>query len=166
MPQAHTIAQSFIIPSLIGAVAGGIGTIHMTLFMLIAHKALPNWQQSALPPEKITDELAKRADIHLQKPQLLATSLTSHFGYGASMGSLYMTFVSKLKFSPLIKGSLWGLVIWGGSYLGWLPAGRFAAAGPNETQQRNALMIIAHLIWGSATGIVADQLNHQLNNSN
>jgi putative membrane protein len=166
MSQVHTITQSFTIPSLIGTIAGGIGTIPMTLFMLVAHKALPNWQKSALPPEKITDELAQRADMDLPKPQLRGASLTSHLGYGAGMGSLYMTFASKLQFPPLIKGSLFGLVVWGASYLGWLPAARFATTSQNETQERNLLMIIAHLIWGGVTGVIADQLNRQLNGDN
>jgi putative membrane protein len=160
MAQRLIRAQISLIPSIIGAVAGGIATVPMTLFMLMAHRVLPAWQQDALPPEKITGEMAERADVHLQKQQLLGASLVSHLGYGASMGSLYMLFSSKLKFSPLLKGSLFGLIVWSVSYLGWLPAGRFAASGPNETKQRNALMIVAHLIWGSVTGMVAAQISH------
>ncbi|GCF10726.1 DUF1440 domain-containing protein [Dictyobacter arantiisoli] len=154
-------ALSFTISSLIGAAAGGFATIPMTIFMLSAHKFLPNWQKDALPPEKITGEMTQRADITLPKTQLLGASLVSHLGYGASMGSLYMTFASQWKISPLLKGSLFGLAIWGGSYLGWLPAAKFEAAGTNEPSQRNLLMIIAHLIWGSVTATVADRLIHQ-----
>ncbi|GCE18648.1 DUF1440 domain-containing protein [Dictyobacter kobayashii] len=159
-------APNFTLPSLIGAVAGGIATIPMTFFMLAAHKALPTWQKDALPPEKITAEIAARADVSIDKPQLLGSSLAAHLGYGATMGSLYMTFTRKWAFPPLLKGSLFGLGIWVGSYMGWLPAANFAAAGTNETQQRNILMIIAHLIWGGVTGLLADQLENQLGEKN
>ncbi|GER87739.1 membrane protein [Dictyobacter vulcani] len=155
-------ALPFTFPSIVGAAAGGIATIPMSLFMLAAHKFLPDWQKDALPPEKVTGEVAERANIDLNKPALLGTTLTAHLGYGASMGSLYITFASKLKLPPLLKGSLFGVGVWAASYMGWLPAGKFLAAGTNETQERNMLMIIAHLIWGGVTGVVADQLEKQL----
>lgn len=159
MAQVLRRTQFSTLPPLIGAVAGGIATIPMTLFMLTAHKALPSWQKNALPPEKITNEMAERADIHLNKAQLLGASLVSHLGYGASMGSLYVTFASRLPLAPIIKGSLFGLIVWAGSYLGWLPAAHFATSGPGETRERNTLMIIAHLIWGGTTGMLAHRFD-------
>lgn len=155
-------APTFTLPSLIGAAAGGVATIPMTLFMLAMHKILPHWQKGALPPEKITAEMAERASVSVDKPQLLGSSLAAHLGYGATMGSLYMNITRKWAVHPLLKGCLFGLGIWAGSYMGWLPAAKFAAAGTNETKERNILMIIAHLIWGGVTGVVTDQLLHQL----
>ncbi|GLV58033.1 membrane protein [Dictyobacter sp. S3.2.2.5] len=155
-------APKFTIPSLIGAAAGGAATIPMTLFMLAMHKVLPRWQKDALPPEKITAEITERANVSVDKPQLLGGTLMAHLGYGASMGSLYMTFTRKWTLPPVLKGALFGLGVWAGSYMGWLPAANFAAAGTNEPGQRNILMIIAHLIWGGVTGVLADQLLRQL----
>lgn len=167
MVREHNILElPFTVPSIIGAAAGGVATIPMSLFMLAAHKFLPTWQRDALPPEKITGEIAERANLTLTKQQLLGGSLTSHIGYGSSMGTLYMTFAHKWALPPVVKGSLFGLGVWTVSYLGWLPIARFEEAGTNETQQRNMLMIIAHLIWGSVTGIVVDQLEHQLRQKN
>lgn len=154
-------APTFTLPSLIGAAAGGVATIPMTLFMLAMHRILPRQQKDALPPEKITAEMAERANVSVDKPQLLGGTLTAHLGYGASMGSLYVTITRKWAAPPLLKGCLFGLGVWAGSYLGWLPAAKFAAAGTNEAKQRNILMIIAHLIWGGVTGVVTDQLLHQ-----
>ena len=53
----------------IGSVAGIIATIPMTLFMLLMQQLLPKWQQYALPPERITTALAKRAEVgkHMNK---------------------------------------------------------------------------------------------------
>lgn len=142
-----------------GAIAGTAGTVPMTLFMLAMHRLLPRWQRYALPPEEITHEAAEKAHVreHMTKEQVLVATLLSHFGYGASMGSLYSTLIERLPVSTLIKGAVFGLLVWAGSYLGWLPATDFSAAAPEEPVRRNTLMIVAHLIWGTATAF-ADEL--------
>ncbi len=152
----------FGLESLVGAGAGSVGTVPMTLFMLGAHRLLPGWQKYALPPEKITEEAAERADIDLDKPQLLGASLVAHLGYGASMGSLYNTFAKKVELPAVVKGGVFGVVVWGASYLGWLPIASFSVAAPEEPMKRNALMIGAHIIWGVTTAVVVDQIERRL----
>ena len=148
--------------SLVGAGAGSVGTVPMTLFMLGAHRLLPGWQKYALPPEKITQEAAERADIELNKPQLLGASLVAHLGYGASMGSLYNTFAKRVKLPAIVKGAVFGIVVWGASYLGWLPSASFSEAASDEPMKRNLLMIGAHIIWGMTTAVVTDQIERRL----
>jgi putative membrane protein len=130
----------------------------MTLFMLIMHRLLPRWQRYALPPEEITREATERMRVrqHMTGPQELVAALVSHFGYGAGMGLLYSLFVESWSLAVVGKGLLFGLLIWGGSYLGWLPAANFSVAAPEEPLRRNALMIVAHLIWGATTAFVSD----------
>ncbi|GCE10798.1 DUF1440 domain-containing protein [Tengunoibacter tsumagoiensis] len=149
-----------VVPLQAGTVAGFVATVPMTAFMLIMHQLLPGSQQYELPPEEIVEEIIERAEVRgsVGKPQILGISLAAHFSYGSGMGSLYSILMQKLKWPPILKGSLFGLGIWMLSYLGWLPLGRFSAAAPKESARRNLLMIIAHLIWGATTGIVADQL--------
>ena len=146
-----------------GALAGMLGTLPMTIVMLILHRLLPNWQKYALPPEEITDDLAKRSDLRrrINKEQLLAATLISHFGYGSAMGILYSLLTRMIPLPPIVKGMLFGLVVWVGSYLGLLPALGISAWAGKEPLRRNLLMILAHLIWGSATGIIADVLEQQ-----
>lgn len=148
--------------SLLGAGAGSVGTIPMTLFMFAAHQLLPGWQKYALPPEKITEEAAERADIELDKPQLLGASLVAHLGYGASMGSLYNMFARKVEVPAVVKGGVFGVVVWAASYLGWLPAANFSEAASEEPMKRNMLMIGAHIIWGMTTAVVIDQVERRL----
>src|SRR2546429_7164534 len=85
-----------------GAIAGFVGTLPMTIFMLVMHRVLPKWQQYALPPEEITDELEDRADIdkYMDKKQHFGVALVSHFGYGAAMGVLY-NFLAKRASLPV-----------------------------------------------------------------
>jgi putative membrane protein len=146
-----------------GALAGMLGTLPMTIVMLILHRLLPQWQKYALPPQEITDEVAKRSNLRrrINKAQLLGATLVSHFGYGSAMGVLYSLLTRVLPLPPIVKGMLFGLVVWGGSYLGLLPAMGFSTWAGKEPVRRNLLMLLAHLVWGSSTGIIADVLEHQ-----
>ncbi len=145
-----------------GTIAGLVATIPMTIFMLIMHRILPKWQRYALPPEEITKEMAERVEVrqYMDKQQLLGASLVSHFGYGATMGTLYATLTRRIALPPAFKGILFGLIIWAFGYLGWLPLAGFSEAATREPMRRNVLMIAAHIIWGSATGLLADVLRH------
>ena len=88
------------------ALAGFIATIPMTLFMLGTQRFLPKGQQYELPPELLTKELARRAHFksHLNKKQIVAVSLVSHFGYGTSIGSLYCFLEKRPNFPAPVKG--------------------------------------------------------------
>ncbi len=147
--------------SFAGMIAGCVATVPMTLFLLGAHRFLPRWQRYALPPEEVTKELAQRVHLerYLDKPRLLASSLVFHFGYGATMGGLYGPLSELIRLPAFLKGALFGIAIWAASYLGWMPLARISVEAPHEPLQRNLMMIIAHIIWGSVTGILAKRLH-------
>jgi putative membrane protein len=140
-----------------GGLAGLLGTIPMTIFMFATQRFLPKGQQYALPPEIITSEIAQRFHIqhHLSKPLLMGATLVSHLGYGATMGILYSPFGKKQSLSAGVRGGLFGLFVWIGSYFGLLPLVNMLESGHREPRPRNAMMVVAHLIWGSATGVAA-----------
>ena len=144
----------------LGTVAGIIATLPMTMFMLLMQRILPEWQQFALPPERITTELATRANVaqQMDKPQRIGTALVSHFGYGGNMGALYVPFARKVALPPAAKGAIFGLLVWAGNYLGLLPALKISEAAPQQPLRRNVLMVAAHLIWGTTLGITEDVL--------
>lgn len=143
-----------------GALAGTIATLPMTLFMLAVHRFLPKEQHYALPPEMITKELSRRVrtNIHHHKQRLVSVSTLSHFGYGAVMGALYSPLENTSFLPAPVRGMLFGLGVWAGSYLGLLPLLRFRASGHREPGERNLLMLVAHVIWGSTLGATADLL--------
>lgn len=144
----------------IGSVAGIIATIPMTLFMMLMQQVLPKWQKYALPPERITTELAKRAEVgkHMNKSQRVGATLLMHFGYGSNMGMLYAPLARKIHLPPALKGAIFGLLVWAGSYLGIAPTLELSEAAPKQPLQRNMLMIGAHLVWGTTLGITEDML--------
>jgi putative membrane protein len=56
------------------------------------------------------------------------------------------------------EGVLFGLAVWGGSYLGLLPGTGLYRSAKDEAPERNALMIAAHIIWGASLGVLVDNL--------
>jgi putative membrane protein len=135
----------------------------MTVFMLTTQRFLPKGQQYDLPPELITKELAHRAHVrwHMNKTQILAATLLSHFAYGAAMGALYSPLDRKLPLPAVLKGVIFGVVVWAGSYLGLLPLMGISESAHREPVRRNLMMVAAHLVWGSAMGLVANLLMYR-----
>ncbi len=148
----------------IGSVAGIIATIPMTLFMLLMQQLLPKWQKYALPPERIATELTKRAEVgkQMNKPQQVGAALITHFGYGSNMGMFYAPLSRRVHLPPALKGAIFGMLVWAGSYLGIAPTMKLPDAAPKQPLQRNIMMIGAHLVWGTTLGIAEDMLERAM----
>ena len=149
---------------LAGSLAGFVATAPMTAVMLLMHHRLPRKEQYPLPPAEITSKLAREAGVHKQidEPERhLGATLLSHFGYGAAAGTLYAPLSKKLPGPPLLKGVAFGLAVWTGSYLGLLPALGILRSATEHPARRNALMIAAHVVWGSVLGLLTDVLDSE-----
>jgi len=157
------LVKYYGLPVVEGACAGLIATVPMTIFMLTAQRLLPHWQQYALPPEKLTDTFAKRVGLrkHMDKPQLLIASFVSHLGFGAAAGAIYGPLTRIVPLPSVLKGIVFGLVVWLANYLGWLPVVGMAEAATKQPIHRNALMIAAHGVWGAVTGVVTNGLHQK-----
>ena len=139
-----------------GAIAGFIATVPMSLVMLALQRMLPPQRQSPLPPSEITERAAKRADVETaaQDPWHDLLTLISHFGFGATVGSLYGPLAQRAPFPKFASGFLFGLVVWFVSYQGWLPALRLLPPASKQPPKRNLIMIAAHLVWGASLGLL------------
>lgn len=144
-----------------GAEAGLVATVPMTGFMLAMHQLLPRWQKYALPPEQITAKVAKRTGLkkNLGKQERLGITLGTHFLYGASAGAAYGITFSWLPLPALLKGPLYGLILWAAGYLGWVPAMDLLLSAAKQPTQRTGLMIVAHLVYGSVVGLLVEAWN-------
>src|SRR4051812_499786 len=140
---------------LIGAVSGAAATVPMSWAMELMHQALPEHQRQPLPPRQITEKVAKRIGInkHLTEQQRLWLSLAAHFGYGAAVGSIYAAAGAKVPGRPLMKGTVYGLAVWAGSYLGLLPGLGILKPATDHPARRVGVMVLAHLVWGSAVAM-------------
>jgi hypothetical protein len=132
----------------------------MTVAMVALHRALPRQDQEPLPPRQITENAAAAAGVDLgpDEDTREATTLAAHFGYGATVGSLYGSFAGSTGLPRALEGMLFGVAVWGGSYLGLLPGVGLYRSAKDEPPARNALMIGAHLIWGASLGVLAGAL--------
>lgn len=143
-----------------GLIAGLTATAPMTVAMELMHRRLPQREQYPLPPREITMKLADGVGLaeHLDEPQRRDLTMLGHFGYGALAGALYAPLARRCPAHPVVKGAAFGLGLWAASYAGWLPAAGIMPPPTRQPARRNALMIVAHVVWGAATGIVAARL--------
>jgi len=146
-----------------GAVAGFLATVPMTLAMEGMHVLLPWWERHPLPPRQITEAMEEAVALRgpMEEPEHVALTLVNHFAYGAGAGAAYVPFARAVPAPPALKGALFGLGVWTVSYLALMPALDVLNPATEHPMRRNALMIAAHLVWGSTTGILFDHLRHR-----
>ena len=147
---------------LLGAVAGLAATVPMTLAMKLMHEQLPREERYPLPPRQVTEGVAEKAGVNerLDEDERRAATWASHFAYGTACGALYGAVSGrKIDGHPLPAGVGFGLAVWAGSYLGWLPAAGVLSPATEHPARRNALMIAAHVVWGATTGVAVARLS-------
>lgn len=71
---------------------------------------------------------------------------------------MYPLSAGRIPAPPLVKGALYGVAVWGISYLGWVPGLKLLRPATTHPGRRNLLMILAHLVWGPVTAVLAEQL--------
>lgn len=145
---------------LCGAFAGIAATAAMTLAVDAMFNRLPARDRYPLPPREITTKVAADVGLarHLSEPRRVDATLISHFGFGAAVGALYPYFARRSPAPPVLNGIVYGIGVWIGSYLGWIPALGILRPATQHPPARNVVMILAHVVWGAVTGIVADRL--------
>lgn len=144
----------------VGALAGLVATAPMTLAMKLMHEQLPAEEKYPLPPRLITEELSEQTGVgrELDEEEMKGLTALSHFAYGATCGALYGPLSDKFPGGAVLGGVAFGVAVWSGSYLGWLPAAGILTPATEHHARRNALMIAAHVVWGAAAGLLIDRL--------
>jgi len=154
------VTEEWVRELLTGALSGFIATAPMTFVMDVQYRFLPFHQKQNLPPKKIAMRMASKLGIRLpflRKKQRTLATLLSHFGYGAAAGAAYPILARNILASDIYKGSAYGLMVWVGSYLGWLPAAGIWRP-KEEAAPRHALMITSHLVWGALLGLISREI--------
>ena len=145
---------------LTGAFAGIAATAAMTIAVDAMFSRLPRQQRYPLPPREITAKVAADAGLarHLSESRRVDATLISHFAFGAAVGALYPFIARRMPGPPMVNGIAYGIAVWAGSYLGWIPAFGILRPATEHPAARNVVMILAHVVWGAVTGVVADRL--------
>lgn len=144
-----------------GLAAGLIATIPMTAAMVLIHRRLPRKERDSLPPYQVTKEITRKTgmDRWMDEKDKKALAVASHFAYGAGAGGVYGLANDVVPLPPLLGGIAYGLALWGGSYLGWLPGMNIYKEPEQEPPRRIAMMIAAHLVWGATLGAALNRLS-------
>ena len=140
----------------IAAAAGVIATVPMTIVMEELHRILPGEHDGPLPPREVTEGLYENfTDTEdVSEEQLEQATLLLHYSFGGVAGALF-PFIAPRRLSAAIgAGMLYGLAVWTGSYLGWLPAMGVRHHARHDPRGRTTMMIAAHLVWGATLGLV------------
>ena len=147
---------------LAGAAAGLVATAPMTLLMKALHTQLPAEEQYPLPPRQITVNAADAVGMAPEDEDTQHNlTLAAHFAYGATCGAIYSTLEDRVGGPAAVKGIGFGLAVWAGSYLGWLPAAGLLAPATKQPARRTALMVAAHVVWGATAGMVYEALSRE-----
>ena len=145
-----------------GVIAGFVATAPMSLVMEGIKLLLPSHESYALPPAKIAFNASNKAG-HLpsSKEEQTILILLAHFGAGAGFGLFFGlgSIASKKPQNGLVRGSMFGLLVWSVNYLGLMPALNLHNSAEKEPIRRNALMIMAHLVYGITTDQVFKRLD-------
>jgi uncharacterized membrane protein YagU involved in acid resistance len=145
---------------LLGALAGLAATVPMSLAMKLMHEQLPPEEKYPLPPRQVAEGLAEVAGVNEQmdEDERVAATWASHVAYGAVCGALYGALSRGLGRHAALSGAGFGVAVWAGSYLGWLPAAGILTPATEHPPRRNALMIASHVVWGTTAALVLHNL--------
>jgi len=146
-----------------GSVSGFAAAVPMTLVMTLMHGKSPWHPDDPLPPREITEELAERIGVldEMDEPDLRVASTVNHFAYGAATGAAYGLVARRVGLPRVVSGVLFALSVWTLSYLGWLPALRIMRPATQQPADRNALMIVAHVVWGASMGLTLAMIDRR-----
>ena len=150
---------------LVGAAAGTLATVPMTIFWETLHERLPGEPPRPLPPREVAEALAVKAGIsrQLTETQVQWLSLALHFGYGALTGAVFGVMAPRRIAEGVGAGMLFGLGVWTTSYLGWMPATGVRQSPRYDLPARTALIVASHLVWGAAAGLVLGMRRERTN---
>ena len=145
---------------LVGALGGMSATGPMTIAMIWLHRILPTRERYSLPPREIIVHLAEKAGVQkkLDREARAALTLINHFGFGAVAATIYSLLEARIPGKALVKGPIFGALVWLVSYFGLLPAVGILELPTKQPFSRNALMLAVHLIWGLVVGVFIETL--------
>jgi hypothetical protein len=83
-----------------------------------------------------------------------ALSVINHFAFGMGAGALYVWGQGRLAFpgAAVARGIGFGLLVWGASYFGWVPALGIMPPAHRDRPGRAKMMAAAHVVYGAVLG--------------
>jgi uncharacterized membrane protein YagU involved in acid resistance len=137
-----------------GAFDGVVATAAMSAVMAAATAAGALGEP---PPAKVTGKALEAADAAPVSGRALGVlSIGTHASFGACLGALFEAVVApRVTRAPTIAGAAFGLLVWIGSYAGWMPALGIIPPPHRDRSGRPTAMILSHLVYGGVLGALA-----------
>jgi len=129
-----------------GAASGALATAAMSGVMLAGQKT---GLMPGQPPKHIVRALLPG---HKRRPKAGERPLAvlAHLGFGATAGAVFGLLTRRVQ-ARLRLGVAYGLLIWAGSYQGWLPALNILPPASRDPRPgRPLVMAAAHAVYGAA----------------
>lgn len=139
----------------LGAIAGTVATMAMTMAMRRLHHRLPDPERYPLPPREIIESIARAVPGARLGSILADATVLAHFAYGAGAGALFSVLIPRRS---AVWGALYGVGVWGLSYLGWIPGARILESADRHPAPRNLLMLAVHVVWGGSLALALREL--------
>ena len=145
-----------------GAIAGSLAAACMTVIRMTARR---RGMIEKTVPQAAEEWLAHRSGLGRNAHPVLhhLTDQVLHIGYGAALGVGYAMAARRPARNLVARGIGYGLATWfGGSWL-LLPLLRAKQAAWRKRVSENAVDLLAHLTFGAATALLAEELAAQPN---
>ncbi|WP_169945091.1 DUF6789 family protein [Microbispora sp. H11081] len=132
-----------------GAAAGALSTVAMSAVMLAGQKT---GLMPGQPPKHIV-----RATLpgrkHRPKPGEKVLGAAAHLGFGAASGAAF-SLLTRGRGAGVPSGVGYALLIWLGSYQGWVPAlNILPPASRDPARGRPVVMAAAHVVYGATLAL-------------
>jgi hypothetical protein len=153
-------------------------------------RGVPVTRNDPFIPREVAEGIARRAGFeeHVDEwgePAWWGLTAASHFGFGGAAGALYgaieplinryrrnTTRRAAVKVTDarhisrhLAQGAGFGLLVWATHYLGIFPALGLVKPQGDKPIQKNAGLVLSHLVWGMTTSLVYDSLRRRAQRS-
>jgi Protein of unknown function (DUF1440) len=145
-----------------GAIAGAIGAACMTVIRMTARR---RGIIEKTVPQAVEEWLAARLPASEKAPPIahqLADELM-HVGYGAVLGGIYGLTVRRRTPTALVRGAGYGVAAWLAGSCVALPLMGAKGAAWKKPLAENLIDVLAHLVFGTATAIVSEEIAVQTN---
>jgi hypothetical protein len=133
-----------------GGFLGALATLAMSSLMLASQRA---GFLRKYPPERVVERAAHAAELPIDEETVDVAASVAHVGFGMAGGAVFGLLRPRLPAIPSEAFAVaWALVIWAGSYFGWVPALRIIPSPTEDRPGRAWTMALAHVVYGLALG--------------
>jgi hypothetical protein len=139
--------------ALLGAVSGFGATLAMSAVMLATPRLL-----GRQPPRQIVEAGMKAAGAsgpERVEPATNALAVVAHLGYGSMLGALFA--LAQPRRASVLRGVGFGIGVWAANYAGLLPAVGILPRPSQDRSDRQAAIIVSHLVYGCVLGAILRQ---------